>query len=153
MSQDRCVCRFSRCDKGTDGTAYVTPEDMEDQELIIMDMRLHTRSHLARVTENKVDGNHENPKGKLEDSKQKIGHYIYNGTKWVKQHMEQYLLVRNLHINVDCSGYKSMGFTELNTTHPQVICGLADTVSQIMLIGPDLAKKLGVEEAEMVHGH
>ena len=92
---------------------------MEDQGLIIMDMRLHTRAHLARVMENKVNGNQGNPKGKLEDPKWKIGHYIYNGTKWVKQHMEQYPLVRNLHIDVDRSGYKSMGFTELSTTHPQ----------------------------------
>ena len=50
MLQDRQVCRFPGCDKGTDGKAYVTLDDMEDQNLITMDMRLHTRVHLAGIS-------------------------------------------------------------------------------------------------------
>ena len=39
--------------------AYATPKDMEDQELIILDMRLHTRAPLVGVsvvTENRAKG-------------------------------------------------------------------------------------------------
>ena len=165
---------------GTDSKAYVTPEEMEDQHLRIKDMRLHTMLHMAGVymktrNEAKVykddeertlqtcfktekDGNTKTSDGKeLEDhhdklkgSAQKVGHYVHNGNKWIRQQGETQPMIENLHIEVDKSGYENMGFPKPSNTHPQVVCGLADTRSRVMVIGPELVKRFGVKETEMI---
>ena len=144
---------------GTDGRAYVTPEEMEDQNLRIKDMRLHMRIHLAgvsammrnkakvhkdteerasqacsktkRVDTTKTADSEElgDPHEKLKDLKWKVSHHVHNGTKWVGQQVEHHPLIGNLHVDVDRSGYESLGFPEPSNTHPQVVCRLANTGS------------------------
>ena len=38
----------------------------------------------------KDDGKLGGPQRKLEDSKRKIGHHVYNGTRWVRQQAEHH---------------------------------------------------------------
>ena len=51
MSQERQGCGFPGCDKGTNGKVYETLNDMKDHYLSIMDLRLHTRMHLAGISD------------------------------------------------------------------------------------------------------
>ena len=46
-----------------------------------------------------------------------ISHHVYNGSKWVKQAVENHPVVTNLHLELDKSGYKQFGKTIL--THPK----------------------------------
>ena len=88
--------------------AYAMPEDMEDQNLARMNMRLHTRIHLAgisTVTDSKPRGHKDgeerttqafhrikvvdttnfaegnkmgDPQEKVKGARRKFGHYIHN---------------------------------------------------------------------------
>ena len=51
---------------------------------------------------------------------------------------------------MDRSGYTSLGFQKPNRIHTCVGSGLADTGAQVMMIGPDLATKLGIRREEMM---
>ena len=100
-----------------------------------MDLRLHMRTHLARVSEVIDDGTRlhraveerehidlcddkrmdftKTAEGmKLNDEKWKFGHYVHNGTTWVREQVEHYPLIRSFIIEVDRLGYRSMGFVE-----------------------------------------
>ena len=58
--------------------------------------------------------------------------------------------IENLQIQVDRSGYKSLGFQKPNRIRT---CGgsvLADTRAQVMMIGPDLAMKLRIRREDMM---
>ena len=54
------------------------------------------------------------------DSERKVGHHVHNSTKWVRQQLELHPLNGNLHVNVDRSGHKNLGFLEPSSTCPQV---------------------------------
>ena len=132
----------------------------------MLDLRLHTRTHLARISEVIDNGarlyraieerepkdycearqtdftktakgmNSGDPPMELKDLKWKLGHYVHNGTMWAREQVEHYPLVRNLCIEVNISAYKSMGFVEPHTTCPRMVCGLANTGSCVNIIRP-----------------
>ena len=60
-------------------------------------------------------------------------------------------MIEDLCIEVDKSGYKIMGFPKPSATHPQFVGGIADTGSCIMVIGPELVKRLGVKRSELIN--
>ena len=129
-------------------------------------MRLHGILHMTGVyekTANEVsvikDGNERTSDGKesgnhcekLEGLVRRLGHHVHNGTKWVEQQEKGQLLVENLQIEMDEMGYKDMGSPMPINNLPQVVCRIADTGSQVMIIGQELAKKLRVKSTEMVN--
>ena len=148
MLQNRWVCKFPGCDKGTNGKAYETPENMEDQDLITIDLRLHTRAHLMGTSEFMMNGtmgykdsneralqSHYkdksiavartideetviNPHEKSQGIRRRIGHHIHNGTEWVSQQAEHHPLIMNLCIGVDNLGYESLDFPVPDSVHP-----------------------------------
>ena len=113
----------------------------------MMDLRLHARTHLTRVSEVIDYGTRlhraikerepkdccearrmgsikteegmelDDPSVKSKDLKWKFGHYVHNGTTWVREQVEHYPVIRNLIIKVDRSRYRSMGFVVPHNTH------------------------------------
>ena len=83
---------------GTDGRAYATLEEMEDQHLRINDMRLHMMLHMAGVSikmgnEAKVHKDNEERTSqsvfkteKVSTTKnllRKVGHHVHDSKKWI----------------------------------------------------------------------
>ena len=50
MSQMRRTCKFPGCNMGNNKRAYMMPDELEDQDLVTQDMRLHMLIHLTGVS-------------------------------------------------------------------------------------------------------
>ena len=75
---------------------------------------------------------------------------MYNGEKWVKQKMESHPWVEGLGVIVDGPGDRSLGFPAPAEVQVVVVCGVADTGAQMTVMSPDLVRRIGVRDDEMI---
>ena len=116
----RRTCEFPGCALGDDGGAYKTKEDLDSEELVFKDMKLHVE----------------------------ICHNVDNGKEWVGQQVELNPLLEGLCIMIDKPGYKEVGIPAPTKVKSIVECGSVNSDLDKMFISPDLAMRLGSRKGE-----